>query len=64
MVKREVGKIYSKSDAAPATVCKSKIHRYATVFKHGKVMIQVNTTYKPGDLPQGIIRNSGGLFCV
>ena len=33
-------------------------------IKHGKVMIQVNTTYKPGDRPQSIIRNSGGLFCV
>ena len=26
-------------------------------------MIQVNATYKPGDRPKSIIRNSGGLFC-
>jgi hypothetical protein len=32
MVKREVGKVYAKSDAAPATVCKSKSPRYATVY--------------------------------
>jgi hypothetical protein len=31
--------------------------------QHGKVMIQVHATYKPGDRPKSIIRYSGGLFC-
>jgi len=61
MVKREVGKVHTKSDAAPATVYKQKFHRDATVFTHGKVMTQVNATYKPGDRPESLIRYSGGL---
>jgi len=61
MIKREVGKVYAKSDAAPATVYKQKLHRDATVLMHGKVMIQVNATYKPGDRPESYIRYSGGL---
>jgi hypothetical protein len=28
---------------------------------HGKVTIQALATYKPGDRPESIIRNSGGL---
>ena len=64
MVKREVGKVNAQIRRCPRNgiISKESLVRHC-VIKHGKVMIQVNATYKPGDRPKSIIRYSGGLVC-
>ena len=64
MVKREVGKVNAQIRRCPRNgiISKESSVRHC-VIEHGKVMIQVNATYKPGDRPESIIRFSGGLFC-
>lgn len=45
----------AEANAAPATVCQSTIHPYATVCLHGKAVIPANVFFaadKPGDRPK------------